>query len=112
MSTDVLRHDGLDRLLRGIDFIFSKVVSAVVDPLRRLWARTVRNLKTAAAVKGGAKPGAAPQQTDEPRTSLLIRWREVRIRRNAEREFESLMSLDPRMRSEWEAIRDRAEWST
>lgn len=112
MSTDVLRHDGLDRLLRGIDFIFSKLVSAVFDPLRRLWARTVRNLKTAAAVKDADRSAAAPQQEDGSPPSLYVRWRAIRIRRSAEREFESLMSLDPRMRSEWEAIRDRAEWST
>ena len=109
MSTYAERHDGLDRVLRGLGFIFSELVSTLVKPVRRLSGRTLRHLETAAAVTPDNAPDVASQHEPAPRRSLFERFRESRARRAAEREFEALMWLDPRMRSEWEAMRDRAE---
>lgn len=109
MSTYAARHDGLERVLRGLGFLFSELVSTFVEPARRLSGRTLRNLETAAAVETDSISDTAAQQNHAPRPSLFERFRQSRARRAAEREFEALMWIDPRMRSEWEAMRDRAE---
>lgn len=109
MSAYVERHDGLDRVLRGLGFIFSELVSALIEPVRRLSGRTLRHLETAADVDADASLDVASQQKRAERTSLLDRWRESRARRASEREFEALLWIDPRMRSEWQAMRDRAD---
>ena len=109
MSTYAERHDGLDRVLRGLDFIAGELTFAILKPIRQLSRRTLRNLETAAAAPAGRAADVAMQHEPAPRRSLMDRIRESRARRAAEREFEALMWVDPRMRREWEAMRDRAE---
>lgn len=111
MSTLAERHDGLDRVLRGLSFIVSELISAMPRRDRGLSGRTIRNLEIAADLPTSATVIAASQQSAVGQPSAYARWRQKRSARRADREFEALLQGDPRMRREFEAMRGRAEWS-
>lgn len=112
MSTLTTHHDGARRLMRGLDFMVTRLYAGqrfLVD--NGAWP--------AAKVEttGSPAPVAAPQSDAASRhakvsllRSLLARWRAERIRQRSYRELEAVMASDPRMRSEFQAAKAYAEW--
>ena len=106
MSTLVYHHDGLDRVLRGFDFLVSAFRRAD-EPSRR---GGMPGRAAVAARPGAAVSIAAKQHEPAKAGSAWSNWRSAWERRRAERDFEEALLSDPRMQIEWEAIKTHREW--
>jgi len=91
MSTLVITHDGLERVLRG--------GQAVADLLGRRMARP--------AVRVGAEAGKGSRGVF---ATLIARMIERAHQRRQDRLFEQLMHDDPRVYADVQAAAARAEW--
>lgn len=100
MSTLVTHHNGLERVLRGLELVVQGVYGGVLDARNAAAQRGVQvDTRTAEVSRAAAKP------------SLFARFKADMARRRADREFEALMQSDPRVRAEFMAAKARAEWN-
>lgn len=102
MSTLVTHHDGLDRVLRGVQVVVEGLYAGFRGPLGATSASANAAAQHAVAASAESAPAAEP--------GLFARWVADRKRRRQEREFEALLMADPRMRSEFMAAKARSEW--
>lgn len=100
MSTLVTQHNGMDRVLRGLEVVVQGVYGGLVD---------ARNAAARQGAHEVTKSVEAPRTLAKP--SLFARLSADMARRRADREFEALMKADPRLRAEFMAARARAEWN-
>ncbi|ODT37032.1 MAG: hypothetical protein ABS55_04495 [Lautropia sp. SCN 70-15] len=100
MSTLVTHHNGLERVLRGLEVVVQGVYGGVLDARNAAAQRDAQvGTRTAEVSRAAAKP------------SLFARFMADMARRRADREFEALMQSDPRVRAEFMAAKARAEWN-
>ena len=112
MSTLVTHHEGMDRLVRGVEAVVDMLYGrGVVKTPSRVKGAEVRTAEVAPGVERPADADAAMQHiaVAMPR-SLLSRWKADVARRRQDREFEALMRSDERLRSDFVAAKARAEW--
>ena len=100
MSTLVTQHNGMDRVLRGLEVVVQGVYGGLVDARNAAAQRDVRGINDAVE---------APRAAVKP--ALFARLRADMARRRADREFEALMNADPRLRADFMAAKARAEWN-
>jgi hypothetical protein len=100
MSTLVTHHNGLERVLRGVEVLVEGVYGGVRD---------ARNAAAQRDAQVEARTAEVPGAAAKP--SLFARFSANMARRRADREFEALMQADPRMRAEFMAAKARAEWN-
>ena len=119
MSTLVTHHDGLDRVLRGWDFVIGKrhgragVKGSNRSPAVRSPALETTLPATAPApVAEKAEPLDAPATAapTNSRQSLYSRLAAAWARRGEDARFEALMREDFRVRNDFLAAKARAEW--
>ncbi|MFP5412954.1 MAG: hypothetical protein ACLGHB_08310 [Gammaproteobacteria bacterium] len=100
MSTLVTHHNGLERVLRGLEVVVQGVYGGVLDARNAAAQRGAQvDTRTAEVSRAAAKP------------SLFARFMADMAKRRADREFEALMQSDPRVRAEFMAAKARAEWN-
>ncbi|MCM5568884.1 hypothetical protein M6I34_00005 [Burkholderiaceae bacterium FT117] len=102
MSTLVTHHDGLDRVLRGVQVVVEGLYAGFRGPVGATSA------SANAAVQHPVGASAEPAPVAKP--GVLARWIADRKRRRQEREFEALLMADPRMHNEFMAAKARSEW--
>jgi hypothetical protein len=90
MTTLVTHHNGMDRVLRGVELVVQGLYGT---------AQGVRR----------ARLDATHNKTDG-RFGFFARWKADWVQRRLDREFEALMRADPRIRSEFAAAKARSEW--
>ena len=90
MSTLVTHHNGMDRVLRGVEVVVQGLYGTG-QGVRR--AKNVASQKTLGGQRG-----------------FFERLQAYFAQRRADREFEALMRTDPRIRAEFMAAKARAEW--
>ena len=101
MSTLVTHHDGLDRVLRGWEFVQGK-----------RHGRT--GVKVSDRTHGATSESAAPTGQDSiataSRPSFFARLAAAWKQRSENARFEELMQQDPRVFNDYLAAKARAEW--
>jgi len=99
MSTLVTHHNGMDRVLRGLEVVVQGVYGGLLD---------ARNAAAQQSARERVEMGAVSAAAAKP--SFFARLAADAARRRADREFEALMRADPRLRSDYMAAKARAEW--
>jgi hypothetical protein len=102
MSTLVTHHNGLDRIIRGIDIIVSGVVSGVAQAGNAASQRNAVGLSAPAQ----SKPSASLSSSFKARLAL---WQHQAAFRRERQELEALFRADPRLRSDFQAAKAWAE---
>jgi len=100
MSTLVTHHNGLERVLRGLEVVVQGVYGGLLDARN---AATQRDMTAPAAKVEVSLPVR--------KAALFARLRAEMAQRRADREFEALMEADPRVRADFLAAKARAEWN-
>lgn len=101
MSTLVTHHNGLDRIVRGVDVMVKGVLGGLADARIAASQRNSAGLASRPVASEGIKPSGL--------MARIAQWRIESARRRELLELEGLFRADPRLRMDFLAAQGRAE---